>query len=116
MNRYWTYILLCSDDSYYTGVTNKIRERFVQHQQGIDPQCYTYERRPLKLVWLSEFDDINDAIRCEKQIKGWSRRKKEALIRGDWKGIQTGALNSSNREKLDLLVKDAEKAASLHAI
>ncbi len=116
MNQYWVYILLCSDESYYTGVTNNIRERFTQHQQGIDPHCYTYERRPLKLVWAYEFDDIKDAIRCEKQLKGWSRKKKEALIRGDWKGIHTGELNGANREKLNRLLNNAEKAATLHKI
>jgi putative endonuclease len=83
MKQYYVYILRCRDKSYYVGVTNNVDERLLQHQQGDNPMCYTYVRRPVTLVHVETFGDIKDAIAAEKQIKGWSRKKKEALIRGD---------------------------------
>jgi putative endonuclease len=55
MKAYYVYILLCRDGSYYTGVTNNLEVRFVQHQEGHDPKAYTYKRRPLKLVFNEIF-------------------------------------------------------------
>lgn len=81
---YYVYILLCSDGSYYTGVTNNIYLRLAQHNAGLDKSAYTYSRRPLKLVFSEEFNSVFEAIKLEKQIKGWSRLKKEALIRRDY--------------------------------
>lgn len=78
------YILQCRDNSYYTGVTNNIERRLFDHQQGIDPKAYTFKRRPVQLVFYETFNDINQAIAFEKQVKGWRRAKKEAIIRGDW--------------------------------
>ena len=77
---YYTYILKCSDDKYYTGVTDNIERRIWEHQNGIDPKCYTYSRRPVELVYSESFPEVIYAIMREKQIKGWSRKKKEALI------------------------------------
>ena len=82
--RFWVYIVLCSDGSYYTGITNNVDLRVWQHNEGIDRFCYTYLRRPVRLVYATEFTNPNEAIAWEKQIKGWSRRKKDALVRGDW--------------------------------
>ena len=85
---YLVYILECSDGSYYTGSTDNINKRLWHHEQGVDPNSYTYPRRPVKLVWTSE--EVNhyyDALRWERQIKGWSRAKKEALIRGEFDAI-----------------------------
>ena len=87
MREYFVYILRCNDGSYYTGVTNNYSLRVSQHQEGIDPDCYTYERRPLELVHLEFFTQITEAISREKQIKRWSRAKKEALIAGDEKRL-----------------------------
>ncbi|MBV8390485.1 MAG: GIY-YIG nuclease family protein [Mucilaginibacter sp.] len=84
MKQYFVYILLCSDNSYYTGITNDIDRRFYEHQTGENPKCYTYKRRPLKLVFCERFTDVNQAIAFEKQVKGWRRAKKEALINGNW--------------------------------
>lgn len=81
MREYFVYMLRCSDNSYYTGVTNNIETRVLLHQQGDDPTAYTYKRRPIELVYVQEFREINDAIAAEKQIKGWTRAKKEALIK-----------------------------------
>jgi len=75
----FVYILRCSDNSYYTGVTANIKLRVQQHNDG-KFKGYTFKRRPLELVFYTEFTDINLAILTEKQIKKWSRAKKEALI------------------------------------
>jgi putative endonuclease len=82
------YILKCSDGSYYTGVTNNIERRLNEHENGDDPKSYTFNKRPVKLVFTEEFSDPHVAFAKEKQIKGWSRKKKEALIRGDWEELK----------------------------
>lgn len=81
---YFVYILLCADGSYYTGMTNSLDRRIAEHENGIDPACYTFTRRPVVLKYCIDYQYVNDAIRREKQIKGWSRKKKEALIKGDF--------------------------------
>ena len=81
----YVYILECNDGSYYIGVTNDYERRFSEHQSGKILHCYTHERRPLKLVHIEEFVTITDAIKREKQLKRWSRVKKQALIKGDEK-------------------------------
>lgn len=91
MREYATYILRCSDDSFYTGVMNNIEVRLGQHKAGINPDCYTYKRRPLELAHVEYFGDIRDAIAREKQIKPWNRAKKEALIRGDEESLMKNA-------------------------
>ena len=84
MKRYFVYILLCNDNSYYTGVTNDIDRRLYEHESGLDPKSYTFKRRPVKLLFQEMFNDVQQAIAFEKQIKGWKRAKKEAIINGDW--------------------------------
>ena len=83
MNEYYVYILYCADGSYYIGVTNDYQHRLWQHQEGIDSQCFTFRRRPVELVYIGIFGDTNEAISREKQVKRWTRKKKEALIRRD---------------------------------
>lgn len=85
---FYVYIIKCSDDSYYTGITNNLDKRISEHQNGIDSKCYTYKRRPLKIVLVEQFNDVREAIGREKQIKGWSRKKKEALIDGNWEKLK----------------------------
>lgn len=80
MKAYYVYILKCSDNSYYIGVTNDVERQFFEHQNGDDINSYTFSRRPLKLAWHECFNDINCAIEKEKQLKGWPRKKIEALI------------------------------------
>ena len=87
MKNMFVYILLCSDKSYYTGVTNNIEKRFAEHCGGLDTKAYTYRRRPLKLVFCEQFIHPKEAIDFEKQVKGWSRKKKEAVIRGEWEKL-----------------------------
>ncbi|HTE01304.1 MAG TPA: GIY-YIG nuclease family protein [Mucilaginibacter sp.] len=84
MNQYFVYILLCSDNSYYTGVTNDLERRLYEHENGIDTKSYTFKKRPVKLVFHEMFTEITQAIAFEKQIKGWNRAKKEAIINGQW--------------------------------
>ncbi|MXV51512.1 GIY-YIG nuclease family protein [Pedobacter sp. HMF7647] len=81
---YTVYILRCADNSYYTGITNNIEARLQQHQQGINETAYTHFRRPVELVFAEHFNDVNQAIAFEKQVKGWSRKKKEAIIAQNW--------------------------------
>ena len=81
------YILLCADGSYYTGLTRKdVETRVSEHNLGINAD-YTSRRRPVKLVWSAHFERLTDANAMERQIKGWSRVKKEALIRGDYAAL-----------------------------
>ncbi|GAC1314449.1 MAG: GIY-YIG nuclease family protein [Mucilaginibacter sp.] len=84
MHQYFVYILQCKDGSYYTGITNNMDRRLYEHENGFDPKSYTFKRRPVKLVFQENFDNVNQAIVFEKQVKGWRRAKKEAIINGDW--------------------------------
>jgi tRNA/rRNA methyltransferase len=83
---FYAYLLRCADGSYYAGHTDDLDTRFAQHQAGESPG-YTQSRRPVELVWSDRFPDRDSAFAAEQQIKGWSRAKKEALIRGDWEAI-----------------------------
>ncbi|RTE51711.1 GIY-YIG nuclease family protein [Arenibacter aquaticus] len=83
----YVYILKCSDNSYYTGVTSNLNQRIFQHISGAHTDSYTYKRRPISLVFFAEFTDINLAIETEKQIKKWSRAKKEALINNEFEKL-----------------------------
>jgi predicted GIY-YIG superfamily endonuclease len=80
---FWVYILECADGSYYTGHTDNLEKRLAEHEQNL-LQSYTSSRLPVKLVFCNEFSTRDDAFSRERQIKGWSRRKKQALIKGDW--------------------------------
>jgi len=77
----WMYILQCSDDSYYVGSTKNLDLRFSQHQSGKGSR-YTSGRLPVTLVYCEEYDRVSDAFYREKQVQGWTRRKREALING----------------------------------
>ncbi|MBE8727837.1 GIY-YIG nuclease family protein [Flavobacterium hungaricum] len=88
MKLYYVYILKCSDGSYYTGVTNNINRRLNEHTYGTNQESYTYNKRPVELVFCTEFNDINHAILFEKQVKGWSRKKKEAIIIDKWEDLK----------------------------
>ena len=91
------YILECSDGSYYTGVTNDLERRLWEHNTGFDVKCYTYSKRPVRLRYYETTHDIKQAILREKQLKGWSRKKKEALFKEDWKELKE--LSKSSLEK-----------------
>ena len=77
------YILRCSDGSYYTGSTRDLEGRLYEHQNELGA-VFTKKRLPIKLVYCEEFERIDDAFYREKQVQGWSRAKKEALIQGQY--------------------------------
>lgn len=93
---FWTYMLHCADRSFYVGHTDNLEIRVAQHDAG-EISGYTQTRLPIKLVWSQEFATRIEALEAERQIKGWSRAKKLALIRGDWKLISK--LAGSNKDK-----------------
>ena len=92
---FWCYMLHCADRSFYVGHTDDLEVRIAQHLTGA-LRGYTSTRRPVTLVWCDEFPSRYEALSAERQIKGWSRAKKLALIRGDWGLI--GAL-ARNRQQ-----------------
>lgn len=81
---YFVYILKCSDGTYYNGITNDLDRRLVENEDGIDLNSYTSKRRPVELKLYYQFDDVNQAIAFEKQVKKWPRKKKEAIINDQW--------------------------------
>jgi putative endonuclease len=85
----YVYMLRCRDSSYYVGSATgeDLSRRVNEHQSGI-LEGYTSSRLPVTLVWSEYFDRITDAIAVERKLKGWSRLKKEALIRGEWDRIK----------------------------
>ncbi len=93
---FWTYILRCSDGSYYTGHTDDLERRVAQHQSGAIPG-YTRDRRPVTLAWSQDFPSRIEALEAEMRIKPWSRAKKEALIAKDWQRLKIAAMPPSER-------------------
>ena len=84
--RGFMYILECFDGSYYTGSTVNLELRILQHQNG-EGSNHTRKHRPVELVYYEEFDRIDEAFHREKQIQKWSRKKKEALIKGNLEAL-----------------------------
>ena len=80
---FYAYMLRCSDGSYYIGHTDSLERRIAQHQHGELPG-YTHKRRPVTLMWSQDFPSRIEALEAERQLKGWTRAKKEALAVGDW--------------------------------
>ncbi len=96
---YFVYILKCSNGTFYTGNTSSLALRISQHQSGYDPKSYTYNLRPVTLVWSMEFPDRHDALRVERQIKGWSHAKKQALIENNIELIHQIVRNERRRRE-----------------
>ncbi|PQA87273.1 GIY-YIG nuclease family protein [Hyphococcus luteus] len=86
----WVYMLRCADGSYYVGKYqgDDLETRISEHNNRQYSNSYTSKRLPVALVWSEWFSRYDAAVAFERQIKGWSRAKKEALIRGDWGGLQ----------------------------
>ena len=80
---FWCYLLHCSGGAFYVGHTDDLERRVAEHQVGVIPG-FTRDHLPVKLVWSEAFPTRLEALEAEKRIKGWSRAKKLALIRGDW--------------------------------
>ena len=84
---YWVYILRCADGSYYIGCTHDLQQRIKTHEQGRAAE-YTSRRRPLTLVYSEKHQTVDSAHRRERQVKRWTKEKKEALINGDLAGLK----------------------------
>ena len=82
------YIVECSDKSYYVGVTNDYERRIWEHNNDDNRLSYTFNKRLVVLKYCERFQDIIQAIAWEKQLKGWGRKKKEALFIEDWEEIK----------------------------
>ena len=87
MKPFFMYMLECNDKSYYIGHTDDIDRRMSEYAQG-KVSGYVKTRLPVRLVYSKDFMTRDEAINAEQQIKGWSRKKKEALIKDDWEAIK----------------------------
>jgi len=88
MKFYYVYILLCSDGLTYTGITNDVARRLDEHEKSLNRSCFTYKRRPVKLIFHQEFNDVEQAIYFEKKIKKWSGKKKLSLANDEYDLLQ----------------------------
>ena len=95
---FWAYVLRCSDGSFYAGHTEDLENRLAAHRRGTIPG-YTSSRLPVELTWTAEFSSRLEALLAERQIKGWSHAKKQALIDGDWERLSE--LSRSKRNQGD---------------
>jgi putative endonuclease len=87
-HHYTVYIVECHDGAYYVGITNDLERRLWEHNTGFNKTCFTYNRRPVELKYFESSADIKQAIAYEKQLKGWSRKKKQALFKENWEEIK----------------------------
>jgi len=101
MKIYTVYILECIDSSFYVGITSNLDQRLEEHNSGKDKSAYTYKRRPVILKWFQNFTEPSLAIKFEKQLKGWSRAKKIALINSDWERLINYSKNHTEFGKPD---------------
>ena len=111
MKYYYLYIAECSDKSYYTGITNDLANRQEQHNSGGNKKCYTYNKRTIKIVYSEEYTNVWDTIGREKQIKGWSRAKKQALINKNF-----DSLPELSKRKTPSATKDNQKSDQITAV
>ncbi|HYW15775.1 MAG TPA: GIY-YIG nuclease family protein, partial [Allosphingosinicella sp.] len=93
---FWTYILRCSNGIYYTGHTDDLDRRIAEHQSGAI-RGYTFDKRPVELMWAEEFPTRAEALEAELRVKAWSRAKKEALIAGNWAQLSEAAIPPAER-------------------
>jgi putative endonuclease len=107
---FWAYMLHCADRSFYVGHTDDLDARIGAHRSGLIPG-YTSKRLPVTLVWSDEFPSRYEALQAERRIKGWSRAKKLALIRGDWDLISLLARNSEEKRRASTGSARTERAA-----
>lgn len=108
---FWVYILCCADGSYYTGHTDNLEKRIGEHQAGA---CggYTATRLPVELAWSQECATRVEALSAEIQVKGWSRKKKEAMMQENWQEVNR---LSRGKHRHQRLVADASSPPALHA-
>ncbi|MGH6811924.1 MAG: GIY-YIG nuclease family protein [Methylocella sp.] len=107
------YILRCADGSYYTGITRRsMDERVSEHAQGLIEGCYTETRLPVELVFREYYERVDEAVAAERRIKGWSRAKKEAMMRGDFAALSVLAKRKIKPRKPESDPSSFETAAS----
>ena len=110
---FYLYIILCNDESYYTGLTDDLIRRFDEHVNGLYETCYTFKRRPLTLKYYETIPFLKDAVERETQIKGWSKAKKKAIIEGNFHKLQLlSQCNNFTHHKYKDLEKDLDYARS----
>ncbi len=110
---FYVYIILCNDDFFYTGLTDDLIRRFEEHVNGLYETCYTFKRRPLILKYYETIPFLKDAVERERQIKGWSKAKKKALIEGNFHRLQLlSQCNNFSHHKYKDLEKDLDYARS----
>ena len=97
----WCYIVRCSDGSYYVGSTIHLEQRISEHNSPDLGAVYTRRRRPVVLVWAGEFASTKEAFNYEKQVQGWNRQKREALIRGDFEDLPALSRRLAVRRRTD---------------
>jgi putative endonuclease len=107
------YILRCADGSYYTGITRRsVEERVSEHAQCLIKGCYTESRLPVELVFSEYYERVDEAVAAERRIKGWSRAKKEAMMRGDFVALSALAKRKIRPRKLESDPSSFETQAS----
>jgi putative endonuclease len=99
MKQYVVYILYCADSSYYIGFTTNIERRFAEHQDGKYERGYTFSRRPVRLLYFEYYTTKLQASLREKQLKGWNRAKKQALITENYKRLERLSKNYTQFSK-----------------
>ncbi|MBW8751739.1 MAG: GIY-YIG nuclease family protein [Propionibacteriales bacterium] len=104
----YVYILRCADGTYYVGSTTNLELRVWQHNSDDQGAVYTRKRRPVVLMWAAEFDSIVEAFAFEKRVQGWSRVKREALMRDDYELLPGLASRSYAGEKLRQRFRDVD--------
>ena len=95
----YVYLLRCADGSYYVGSTWNIERRLWQHNSDAEGAAYTRRRRPVEVAWSGWYDSVAEAFAMEKRIQGWSRAKREALIRGDYGALPRLSGNAARRRR-----------------
>jgi predicted GIY-YIG superfamily endonuclease len=103
---FYVCMLRCSDGTYYTGQTDDPDKRMAEHGRG-ESKC-TSKRRPLELIWIADFQTRTEAFELERRLHGWSRAKKEALMRGDFEALPGLSLNRKAREARALALRQAQ--------
>ena len=97
MKAYFVYMLRCFDGTFYVGMTSNIERRIAQHHLGVFETCYTFNRRPVVLVHVSDFQWVDQATAAEKKLKSWSHRKKRAFAESKWADVKRFARGPSRQ-------------------
>jgi predicted GIY-YIG superfamily endonuclease len=95
-NHFYLYILRCKNGAYYVGHTDDMQKRILEHHLGLMSNCYTKNLRPVELIFVQLFGTRDEAFSAERQIKGWSRKKKEAFMANNWNEIKN--INASQKK------------------